>query len=150
MKTLLFVLSTVALVSVAVLSTVRVKPVDACASSNSVTTSAPGSVQANFNGGFEYLLYVQSWELTFSPTGLVMDIYPDTTVNIAGPDNVQFDPAAIYVQGRGCSWNGTDDEILVWGVLDEPTEDGNVTAKVTLGAVGYSYSKPVDTSILHY
>jgi hypothetical protein len=150
MKTFTILLAACAVLSVAVLSTVRVKPVDACASSNSVTTSQPGTTQANESGEFQYSLYIQSWELTFSPTGLVMGFYPETTTNVNEDETLQFTPDSIYVQGRGCTWDGTDDQIVIKGELTEETENGNLNVKITLGAVGHQYDTPRTTGILHY
>lgn len=152
MKFSLFVLSTVAVLSAALVSFTPSGPALACPASNDLVATNNGDAFTQGSGVFDYTFNVESWALTFSPTGLVLDFYPITTTNVVEiqePPYPTFTPSSIYVQGRGCEWDGGDDPdvIAVQGTLVDPDMPGNVTNKITLGAVGNAYSEPLDTSI---
>jgi hypothetical protein len=151
MKALLTLLAMAAVMSVAVMATIRVGPLYAtCPSSSNAVLANNDDVETEGSGVFTYTFDIQSWALNFNPTGVVVSYYPGTTANIVDPENyLDFIPNSIYVQGRGCEWNGgaNPDVIAVEGTLLDPDMDGNVDNYVTIGAVGHSHSEPMDTFI---
>src|SRR5262245_65638294 len=93
---------TVLFVWVAVLSAVRLDPIEAqCAGPNDLVAhdgARPHMADA-ITGAFSYTLTVDSWELTFDPNVLILDLEPaGGTINVTG---VTFTPSSATVSSLG-------------------------------------------------
>ena len=115
-----------------------------CASTNDLVASDDGA-ETNSQGHFTYTLTVDSWDLTFTPIGLILDLEPSGgSINV---EDVQFTPDSVIVSSYGCI-NDTDIDIDVDGDLKDDSKDGVVNANIKLSAGGSStYSEPWPTFI---
>jgi hypothetical protein len=125
------------------LSWVRLDPIDAqCAAQNDLVAFDGGATTDPTNGEFDYTLTIDSWDLTFTPFGLILDVHPSGgSINVL---NVVFTPDMELV--TGCI-NDDDVVIEVSGELDVNTKDGNVNARIRLTNGGSTYSEPWATFI---
>ena len=126
------------------LSAVRQDPIEAqCAAQNDLVAFDDGATTLD-EGVFSYTLTVDSWDLTFTPFGLALDVEPSGgSINV---QNVQFAPSMELV--TGCI-NDDDVVIAVSGDLITPSKNGNVNARIRLTNGGSTYSEPWATFIPH-
>jgi hypothetical protein len=135
MKAFLFVLSAVACVVAAVLSTVRVDPAYACPATNNIFyTIPPSGATPDEQRHFEYDITVDGWQLTFSPSTL-----GTLTFDLEGSfgvENLSLTPDAQWVAGQGCDNypDPTPFETTVQGNLKESHDDigGSVWVNIRL------------------
>ena len=126
------------------LSAVRLDPIEAACAAQNDLVAFDGGATTDPNGEFEYTLTVDSWDLTFTPFGLILDLEPSGgQVNI-DEETMLFTPAMELV--TGCI-NDDDVVIEVTGELDVDSKNGNVNARIRLTNGGSTYSEPWATFI---